>query len=114
MRFQYNSQRKPVIFLPYHSLIYQVSLHQRSLTADWKGAYIVPIFKNNNHAATINYRPISLIYIQPSSQHRILWNQQYGFCDFAEKINKGERADVAFEFLQRNWQSVQWNSWVMA
>ena len=48
------------LLAPSLTLIYQASLHQCSLPADWKRAYIVPIFKKGSRAAPNNYRPVSL------------------------------------------------------
>ena len=48
---------------PSLTLIFQSSLQQGVLPAEWKSANIVPIFKKGDRTKTCNYRPVSLTSI---------------------------------------------------
>jgi tRNA G37 N-methylase TrmD len=37
-----------------------LSLTQQYFPAAWKEVAVVPVFKNGNHAAVSNYRPVSI------------------------------------------------------
>jgi len=41
-------------------MVFQASLNQCELTADWKVAHVVPVFKKGDKSSPNNYRPISL------------------------------------------------------
>ena len=49
---------------PMFTLIYQATLKQQMIPADWKKALVAPIFKKAGaHTCPANYRPISLTCI---------------------------------------------------
>ena len=78
---------------PMLTLIYQATLKQQRVPADWKKALVVPIFKKGVHTCPANYRPISLTCIpckifehiiyshifKHLNTHNILSQEQHGF-----------------------------------
>ena len=75
------------------TLIYQATLKQRMIPADWKKALVAPIFKKGARTCPANYRPISLTCIpckilehiiyshifKHLNAHNILCQEQHGF-----------------------------------
>ena len=45
---------------PSLAMVFQVSLNQCKLAADWKVAHMIPVFKKGDKSSPHNYRPISL------------------------------------------------------
>ena len=45
---------------PSLAVVFQASLNQCKLPADWKVAHVVPVFKKGDKSLPNNYRPISL------------------------------------------------------
>ena len=78
---------------PMLTLIYQATLKQRMIPADWKKALVAPIFKKGARTCPANYRPISLTCIpckilehiiyshifKHLNAHNILCQEQHGF-----------------------------------
>jgi len=78
---------------PAIALLFQASLKQGRLPAEWKQAIVAPIFKKGDRAAPANYRPISLTSILGKTLehiicshimkhldlHKLLSNNQHGF-----------------------------------
>jgi len=74
-------------------LLFQASIDQGRVPAEWKRANIVPIFKKDSRSDAANYRPISLTsvlcklcehvvhcaVIRHLNEHNILTNAQHGF-----------------------------------
>ena len=107
---------------PMLTLIYQATLKQQRVPADWKKALVVPIFKKGVHTCPANYRPISLTCIpckifehiiyshifKHLNTHNILSQEQHGFrkyhsCesqlittidDFASHVDSGAQIDT--------------------
>lgn len=48
------------IITPVISVIFQQSLDQGEISANWKNANIVPIYKKGERTTPANYRPVSL------------------------------------------------------
>jgi len=105
--------------------IFQSSLHQGVLPAEWKSANVFPIFKKGDHTKVLsNYRPVSLTSICSKilehivyscifshlNEHNILREEQHGFqtgksCetqlimtidDFANSLNDNSQIDCIF------------------
>ena len=104
------------------TLIYQATLKQQRVPADWKKALVVPIFKKGVHTCPANYRPISLTCIpckifehiiyshifKHLNTHNILSQEQHGFRkyhwyesqlittidDFASHVDSGAQIDT--------------------
>ena len=109
---------------PFLTLIFQSSLQQGVLPAEWKSANIVPIFKKGDRTKTCNYRPVSLTSICSKilehvvytcifshlKEHNILREEQHGFqvgksCetqlimtidDFVNCLNDNRQIDCIF------------------
>lgn len=78
---------------PVLTLIYQASLNQGTVPADWKHAWVIPVYKKGTRTTASNYRPISLTSISCKTlehivhsnlmdhleQHNILSDYQHGF-----------------------------------
>ena len=78
---------------PSLAMIFQASLNQCKLAADWKVAHMVPVFKNGDKSSPHNYRPISLTCLcckilehivysnifMHLNQANILCEEQHGF-----------------------------------
>ena len=78
---------------PSLAVVFQVSLNQCKLPADWKIAHVVPVFKKGDISLPNNYRPISLtclccktlehiVYsniLTHLNQANILCEEQHGF-----------------------------------
>ena len=107
-----------------YTVLFQASLNQGVLPADWKTANIVPLFKKGDKALPQNYRPISLTsltckilehvvfsnFISHFEQFHILDNAQHGFrknrsCvsqliitinDLADELKKSGQTDAFF------------------
>ena len=105
-------------------MIFQASLQQCQVPADWKTANIIPVHKKGNRSIPSNYRPISLtsvcckllehiIYTHIFSQfnkHQVLCDNQHGFrqgrsCetqllltinDLAKNLDNNLQTDVIF------------------
>ena len=95
---------------------------QGCLSAEWKNANLVPIFKKKDRSCPLNYRPVSLTSIcckllkhiicsnifDHLQKYNVLCNQQYGFCaghscetqlittvnDLAYYLNTGVQTDL--------------------
>lgn len=106
---------------PVISLLFQASINQHSIPAEWKKAHIVPAFKKGDRGKAENYRPISLTSVLCKSlehiihshlmnhfdQHHVLCDEQHGFrkkrsCesqlllavqDLAKTLDDGEQMD---------------------
>ena len=49
---------------PSLAMVFQASLNQCKLAADWKVvAHVVPVFKKGDKSSPHNYRPVSLTYL---------------------------------------------------
>jgi len=59
---------------PYHALtlIYNQLLSVAEVPADWKKAFVVPVFKKGPTASVVNYRPISLTSVLSKILERII------------------------------------------
>ena len=107
---------------PALAILFQLSLDQGEIPADWREALVVPIFKKGDKHQASNYRPVSLTsitcklleHIIPSSimkhfdKHKILCDNQHGFrkkrsCEtqllstvqeIASSTAKGKQVDV--------------------
>ena len=107
---------------PLLTVLYQASINQGFIPADWKIAKVTPIFKKGNKSNPSNYRPVSLtsicckvleqiIYSSVShhlTQYNILRTEQHGFwsgrsCesqllitihDLAQNLDEGKQTDV--------------------
>ena len=105
-------------------MIFQSSLQQGVLPAEWKSANIVPIFKKGDRTKTCNYRPVYLTSICSKilehvvytcifshlKEHNILREEQHGFqvgksCetqlimtidDFVNCLNDNSQIDCIF------------------
>lgn len=110
------------IIAPALTIIFQASLCQSLIPAEWKTANIVPLFKKGNRSDPSNYRPVSLTCICSKllehivyshifshlKKYNILTEEQHGFrqnrsCetqllatvnDLAENLNIGNQTDV--------------------
>lgn len=108
---------------PVIRLLFQLSLNNGTLPADWLLANITPLFKKGERYMASNYRPVSLTCIPAKlmehiivknilnhlDAHKILVDCQHGFrtkrsCetqltsfvhDIAKSLHKGSRVDVA-------------------
>ena len=81
---------------PVFQILFQASLNQGIVPADWKKAYITPIFKKGDPLQANNYRPVSLTsipckllehiihshFMSHHKQHKILCDNQHGFRKF--------------------------------
>ncbi len=57
---------------PALTILFQTPINQGTRPADWKSAFIVPLFKKGNRSQASNYHPISLIYIVCKSLEHII------------------------------------------
>ena len=112
------------LMAPLLAFIYQSSLHQGKLPAEWKHANVIPIYKKGSRKCAANYRPISLTSICCKTlehiihsfifthidKYNILCDHQHGFRkhrssetqliatsnDFLTCLNSGEHTDALF------------------
>ena len=57
---------------PVLSHIYQASLNQGTVPADWKHAWVIPVFKKGARNSPSNYRPISITSIAYKTLEHII------------------------------------------
>ena len=109
------------LMAPLLAFIYQSSLHQGKLPAEWKHANVLPLHKKGSRTCASNYRPISLTSICCKTlEHiihtfifthiNILCDHQHGFRknrssetqliatanNFLSCLNSGEHTDALF------------------
>ena len=60
---------------PIFSILFQASLFQSKLPADWKIAHVAPIFKKGDPLLASNYRPVSLTSIPSKIMEHIVYSQ---------------------------------------
>ena len=60
---------------PILTSIYRASLQQATVPEEWKKANVVPIFKEGDHSAASNYRPVSLTSIASKVMEHIISSQ---------------------------------------
>ena len=119
---------------PCLTLLYQASLNQGIVPADWKKAFVVPVYKKGDRTLPENYRPISLTCVISKTlehiistnihshlnRHDILNDRQHGFrsrrsCetqlidtinDFAETLNQAGQVDAIFLDMSKAFDTV--------
>ena len=119
---------------PIFTVLFQASLDQGIIPADWKSANVVPVFKKGDRAKPENYRPVSLTSIvcktlehivcssihRHLDQHNILCDAQHGFrkkrsCtsqllltiqDLAKGMDMGDQTDVILLDLSKAFDKV--------
>lgn len=57
---------------PIFTLLFQATLHQGTIPAQWKSAFVTPLFKKGDKHQAVNYRPVSLTSISCKIMEHII------------------------------------------
>jgi len=66
-----------MVDFPKFGHIFQASMQQCTLPADWKEANVVPLFKKGDRSIASNYRPVSLTCICSKLLEHIVYSHIY-------------------------------------
>ena len=104
------------------SHIYQASLNQGRVPAEWEHAWVIPVFKKGARNSPSNYRPISIPSIACKTlehiihsnlmnhleRHNILSDHQHGLCK-AKCLNEGGQIDAVLLDFSKAFDNVSYH-----